>query len=88
MDLNNARIEINKIDKEIVQLLEKRFNVVMEIGKYKKENNLPIYDEKREKIVINNCISYLENKNYSKFIEDVFKQIMDSSKLLEGQGEE
>lgn len=83
MDLNNARIEINKIDKEIVHLLEKRMNVVIEIGNYKKENNLPVYDEEREKIVINNCLSYLENKNYSKSIEDIFKQIMNSSKLLE-----
>lgn len=83
MDLNLARNEINKIDKEIVFLLEKRFNVVMEIGKYKKENNIPVYDEEREKTVVNNCISYLENKNYSKSIIDIYKQIMDSSKLLE-----
>lgn len=86
MDLNNARIEINKIDKEIVNLLEKRFNIVMEIGNYKKENNLPVYDAEREKIVIKNCISYLENKHYSKSIEDVFQQIMDSSKDLEKWG--
>lgn len=83
MDLNHARNEINIIDKEIVQLLEKRFNVVMEIGKYKKENNIPIYDKEREKNVVKNCIDYLENKNYSKSIEDIYIQIMDSSKLLE-----
>jgi monofunctional chorismate mutase len=83
MDLKNARIEINKIDKEIVHLLEKRLNVVMEIGKYKKENKLPIYDEEREKLVISNCLSYLENKKYSHSIEEIYKQIMDSSKLLE-----
>lgn len=83
MDLNHARNEINIIDKEIVQLLEKRFNIVMEIGKYKKENNIPIYDKEREKTVVKNCIVYLENKNYSKSIEDIYIQIMDSSKLLE-----
>lgn len=83
MDLNHARNEINIIDKEIVQLLEKRFNIVMEIGKYKKENNIPIYDKEREKTVVKNCIGYLENKNYSKSIEDIYIQIMDSSKLLE-----
>jgi len=83
MDLNNARIEINRIDREIVNLLEKRFDFVTEIGSYKKENNLPVYDPEREKIVINNCISYLGNKEYSKAIEDVYRQIMDSSKELE-----
>lgn len=83
MDLNDARIEINNIDMEIVRLLEKRFNVVIEIGNYKKENNIPVYDEKREKIVVKNCISLLENKSFSSSIEDIYKQIMDSSKKLE-----
>jgi monofunctional chorismate mutase len=83
MYLNNARIEINNIDKEIVHLLEKRFNVVTEIGQYKKENNLSVYDEVREKTVVKNCISYLENKKYSKGIEDIYRQIMNSSKELE-----
>lgn len=83
MDLNNSRIEINKIDKEIVSLLEKRFNIVMEIGKYKKENSIPVYDEKREKVVIKNCIDYLNNRELSKQIEDIYMQIMNSSKELE-----
>lgn len=83
MDLNSTRTEINSIDREIVHLLEKRFNIVMEIGQYKKENNIPVYDAKREKIVVKNCINYLENKKYSKNIEDIYKQIMNSSKELE-----
>ncbi|WP_313339098.1 chorismate mutase [Sedimentibacter sp.] len=83
MDLNSARIEINEVDKEIVSCLEKRFNLALEIGKYKSENNLPIYDEVREKKVIENCIGYLSNKNYARHIENIYKQIMDSSKELQ-----
>lgn len=83
MDLESARIEINKIDKEIVHLLEKRLNVVMEIGKYKEENNIPVYDEEREKAVIKKCLNYLDNKQFSNSVEEIYKQIMDSSKLLE-----
>lgn len=83
MDLSNARIKINSLDKEIVHLLEKRFEIVLEIGKYKKENNIPVYDEQREKTVVKNCISYLNNKEFSKQIEDIYKQVMTSSKELE-----
>lgn len=81
--LNAAREQINQTDKEIVNLLEKRFNVIMEIGEYKRENNLPILDEEREKRVVKSCIGYLENKDYSKAIEAIYRQIMDSSKELE-----
>lgn len=83
MDLNSARIEINEIDREIVTCLEKRMNLSAEIGRYKSENNLPVYDEAREKRVIEACISYLQNKDYSKQIEDIYVQIMNSSKELQ-----
>lgn len=83
MDLNYARIEINKIDREIVEYLEKRFNLSVEIGRYKKENNLPVYDGNREKKVIESCLGYLQNQDYAKQIEDVYMQIMNSSKELQ-----
>ncbi len=83
MNLDSARIQINEIDKEIVLYLEKRFDLAMQIGKYKKENNLPVYDEEREKNVIENCINFLNNKEYAKYIEDIYNQIMESSKELQ-----
>lgn len=42
------REEIKKIDLEIVKLFNERLNVVSNIKEYKKENNLPILDKKRE----------------------------------------
>ena len=83
MDLINARNEIDNIDREIVSLLEKRFDVVLNIGQYKKENKIPIYDANREDMVVKTCISYLKNKDYAKSIEVIYKQIMNSSKELE-----
>jgi len=83
MELENARNEINDIDKEIVKLLEKRFTLVLQVGRYKKKNSVPVYDEKREKAVIENCVNNLENKTYSREVEMIFKQIMDSCKELE-----
>ena len=83
MELNKARTEINNIDKEIVNLLEKRFNIVNEIGCYKRKQNLPVYDENREKQVTKNCINFLENKDYSKCIDDIYFQIMRSCKDIQ-----
>ena len=47
-NLDKHRKEIDKIDDNIIELLEQRFNLVVEIGQYKKENNLPVFDAKRE----------------------------------------
>ena len=83
MELNKARTEINNIDKKIVELLEKRFNIVNEIGRYKIKQNLPVYDEIRERQVADNCINFLENKEYSKCIDDIYFQIMRSCKDIQ-----
>ncbi|MDW5300129.1 MAG: chorismate mutase [Sedimentibacter sp.] len=83
MELDKARIEINTIDKEMVKLLEKRFNLVLQIGQYKKDNSIPVYDEVREKKVIESCVNNLENNMYSQHIEAIYKQIMNTCKELE-----
>ena len=49
MDLQQLRLQIDKIDEELVRLFEKRMDTSGEIALYKKENNLPIYDPARER---------------------------------------
>lgn len=88
MELNKARTEINNIDKEIVKLLEKRFVLVNEIGRYKRMQDLPLYDEAREKQVVEFCTNALENKEYSKYLDDIYFQIMRSCKDLQSNSKE
>jgi chorismate mutase/prephenate dehydratase len=48
MDLNELRLEIDKIDDELVQLFVQRMDVSARIADYKKENSLPIFVPARE----------------------------------------
>lgn len=83
--MKNLRNEIDKLDLEIVQLLEKRFDVVKEIAKFKIKNNIPVYDPERETQVLEKNLNNLENKEYFDEIEKIFKQIMASSKTYQNQ---
>ena len=47
-DLNEARLRLNDIDDKMKSLFIERMNIVKEIALYKKQNNLPIFDAKRE----------------------------------------
>lgn len=47
-DLNEARLRLNDIDDKMKSLFIERMNIVKDIALYKKENNLPIFDAKRE----------------------------------------
>ena len=42
LDIDKLRDEIDDIDKQIIELFEKRMDVVLNVAKYKMERNLPI----------------------------------------------
>jgi len=51
MDLEDYRQEIDRINREVVDAVSKRMNIVEEIGEYKKENGMEVKDEGREEKV-------------------------------------
>lgn len=51
MDLEDYREEIDRVNKELVDAVSRRMNVVEEIGEYKKEKGMDIKDEGREEVV-------------------------------------
>ncbi|MBU5306202.1 chorismate mutase [Clostridioides mangenotii] len=83
--LNVYRKEIDKIDKELVGLFEKRLEVVSKVARYKKENNLPVYYEDREKVVIQKVEENIVNKDYLDEANKFFKYIMEISKSFQMQ---
>lgn len=81
--LEKQRQQIDQIDQELVQLMEKRFNIVLEIAKIKKELNIAIENQNREQIVINQAIEQLHDKKYSAAISLFFEDVMNRSKELQ-----
>lgn len=50
MNLEELRLEIDKIDTELIQLFEKRMRVAESVAEYKRENGLPVLDASREEV--------------------------------------
>lgn len=81
VSLLKFRRKLNKTDNKICSLLEKRFKIVEKIRQYKKENNLPIEDKKREKEIIDNkCKKTRLSKDFTK---KLFKLIFKESKKIQ-----
>lgn len=78
--LEKARLSIEEIDKEMVELFEKRFNAVKDVIEYKKENNLPINDSSREKFLINKNLGFLQDKALEKYYIEFIKSMFIVSK--------
>lgn len=82
--LEQFRKEIDTIDSEIIRLLNERYAVVHEVGKFKRSHNESIYVPEREKNVFMNLI---EKNQGSRVPNDVltaiYREIMSGALALE-----
>ena len=59
--LEEARKEIDAVDREMAKLYTRRLDAVTKVLQYKKEHGLPILDSKREVQVIEKNVDQIEN---------------------------
>lgn len=79
-NLNELRDKIDEIDKNIVCLFEERMETVLKVAAYKKQNNMLIFDEDREKKVIEKNMARLKNRAFEESLEKFFVYMMGLSK--------
>ena len=80
LDLGKIREKIDKLDSQLVELLEERLKIVQQVAQFKKQTGKKIFDEEREKEVIKKNLKRVKNKELNHYIELILKDIMDSSK--------
>lgn len=79
-DLNVTREEIDKVDKAIVELIEKRMDLALEVAKYKMSTGKPIYDRQRELEKLDKLGSMASSEFNAKSVQELFLQIMSVSR--------
>lgn len=67
--MQQSRVKINEIDKEIARLFNERFKIVKDIKEYKKLHNLPITDKEREKALLKENLKYIDEEFSPYFIK-------------------
>lgn len=78
--LEKQRAEIDAIDREIVELFERRMQVVVDVARIKKENGIAILDASREKEVIAKVQSYLKDAALKEELAEAYETLMKVSK--------
>ena len=90
--LAEHRREIDAIDLELLELLNRRTRVVESIGKIKQAAQLPIYEPKREDEVFRNVAANNAGPLTTDALKRIFERIIDEMRTLQrmrrdGQGE-
>lgn len=82
IDLEKIRSQIDEIDEQILQLFLKRMNLSVGVAEYKKTNNMPIFQAKREQAILDKikANSPAEVGDGTKLL---FMNIMDVSKCIQ-----
>src|SRR3984957_8222223 len=81
--LETLRRQIDEFDSKIVDLLNARARVVVQIGRLKQQNNAPIYAPDREKAVMEKVRRLNHGPLPDRCLEAVYRELMSGSFALE-----
>jgi chorismate mutase/prephenate dehydratase len=82
-DLKSYRGQIDKLDLQILELMNKRAGLAAQIGKVKNENNDNVFSPAREEEVIQNVLQNNEGPLAEVTIRAIFREIISGSRALQ-----
>ena len=85
MDLQQLRVEIDDVDRQIVELFEKRMDIASKVADYKIATGKKVFDREREAQKIK-AVRELASSDFNKVgVEELFSQLMSMSRKLQYQ---
>lgn len=83
MDINYWRDEIDQIDQQLLELLNRRSQCAIEIGKIKHREGLPIYSPAREAEILEKVTKSNQGPLQNDAVRRLFERIIDESRRAE-----
>jgi chorismate mutase-like protein len=77
MDIADWRKKIDELDRRLVELLSQRAQAAQEIGRLKRNTNLPVYEPEREQAVFSNVRQINSGPLPNRELVRIYERIMD-----------
>ncbi len=78
-EINLLREKVDSLDNKIINLLDERLKLSLNIALEKQKNNLNIYDKNREINIIDRLKKLKKNYLSNNAIEKIYKEILNNS---------
>ncbi len=88
MNIEYWRNEIDDVDRELLQLLNRRARLAMKVGSLKRAAGLPLSDPEREQVVLQNLQQANTGPLDRRAVTKLFRRIIRETRRVEGQGME
>lgn len=82
-DLGALREAIDHIDQAIIQALNRRAELVVQVGQFKRAHGIPVYAPHREAEVLSRVLGHSRGPLQPRTIEAVYREVMSGSFALE-----
>ncbi|WP_432822313.1 chorismate mutase [Trichloromonas sp.] len=83
MTIDDIRIKIDEIDRQLLRIFNERAQLALMIGEIKKELDLPVYDPSREKRIFEAMKAANPGPLDDEAIVRMFERVIDESRRLE-----
>lgn len=83
MDIDQIRLEIDRLDNELLRIFNERAALALKIGEVKKELGIPVYDPRREKLIFDKVKANNPGPLEDGAIVRLFERVIDESRRLE-----
>ena len=84
-ELEKCRVEIDEVDRKIIELYEKRMNIVKKVTQYKIENSMPVLDSNRESKVLEKNLNLINELEFKKYYPSVLNGFLKASKDMQSE---
>jgi chorismate mutase/prephenate dehydratase len=81
--LNELRLQIDAVDRQLIQLINARAQYVVEVGNLKRAAGIPIYAPHRESEVLRRIVEHNQGPISDKTLEAIYRELMSGSFALE-----
>jgi chorismate mutase len=83
MDIADWRKKIDEIDRKLVELLNQRAKMAQEIGRLKRNTQMPIYEPEREKTILENIRRENQGPLPHEELARIFERMIDVMRKLQ-----
>jgi chorismate mutase-like protein len=82
-ELERCRVLVDDVDRRLVALLNERTRVVQDIGRVKRQTQMPIYEPKREDQVFANISASNRGPLTEEAVRRIFERIIDEMRMIQ-----
>jgi len=83
MDISDWRKKIDELDRKLAAMLNERAQAAIEIGRLKRNTDMPVYEPDRERAVIDNVKRANAGPLAGRDLEQIYERIMDVMRSIQ-----